>query len=1579
MFFRHSKKSRRDRDLSLMALYESGIDEAAEAASSRRYSRFSSGGGSTLSPLAPVVVLSDEQFSEVMSCIRQAVAERKHLNESTLAEAETIDRHGGGMVALDDVLAIATGHNTKGEQERTEKVEEQNEPTFVGPTISSRHASQGLAQLGKSVDRIIQEEASTTETLEDNTIREDKEEQAVEEELTGSVEKKESSVRFKDEHSGHTAAHHSRVEPLKDPVEQSISMSRLQGEHSERSTANGSIGQRLHYWTSSKLRGMRQSTQRLAPLTASEKLQRMVSSLNEDTFSFVISAPIMSAPFFTGIVVFLLKTVFYALTLIDLIGNDVAARIPVALEAPVFITQFLALCIAVLTQNDTIVALKLLYEGFGRGVAGSGINDSFPYATYPKWLCAVLLLLLEGLLGLLATLFLTITSKTIIDVLLNFAAVEFISSLDDAAFFLSSIGYLGRGNRLEAEVVANTAYLIPHKVQPMYQIGLLLVILVSTIVSWISVAVLQLQGAFATGSFYVQFDDDVRDGIQIHNGIYTLAKPPMTAGDFFLNRGRFRYNELEIGGGKIDYCYGLGAWTFFTEGNDPCENILAMADPLNTFDIIETSTTPWLILKEDSSSFVPQATFYLDKICVSADDCNGNDCNADGYCDCEAEFVGPRCDFNVNDLCPRLILDELTSKTFVARRHLATTYDLAIDVTTNETVSFFDRPVYFNNGTWDMIVYTGLRWIVVNPTQGFQGTFSYGVLMEAFRTGVIQRSIVDWQVDAVSEPVYYNSAQDSSTPAGREWFAVLNNAVLRDAQLSSDRLSTSLICERCDDTLNPCKNDNLCGVDGTCQCRHGETGSHCQVLPTGDGQCNRFFNTPVYDYDRGDCCGLTCTDETKFPCGSITIEGDVFAGLGYPHCVSPSLTSHCTEEQHCYIRGSSIVKQYFASPSYINAIALWYNGQLAVVGEQGQFSTIRVQGVSGNTFEEYEQVEFVSSFFQVAIATMPGNVLRSSAGTIPRGILAHHQGSSGIAVSLRGTAKQSLTQQPPIRYSDFGILDSVACSDGGQLGTGSSLTQLRDRVELSMVVGVILDDFCAKPSSGANVTRPPPRNTFARANASFATSAEDNTHIFWMTTSQDTWQHVAAGRWHDLAMSGNGLYVALHDKSLGVGENITLLHGVVSRDQDFSALLSFSLKEALSGLLDANSTTFASMDDMHLSHDGHDLSVAVSALNTATQERFGFVARIKMATRNVFQPMPLYPVVPVAFLDTFPAFTDHRSELPCRKHASCDAVAFSGDGTSFAFVTDTPSDTDRIDVYTTEKNYGLQYLQWKSVGSFFASDHSMNYIRKFGLSHDGNILIVSDEDGMAKFELREPCLGNETVLYLSIVLDARSTSVSWRLESLLGVDGMTYARSVVRDCERCYPGHGYSQSTVVEKVCVPREMASCLGLSVEISETSTTTSVVAFFDNNTVADPVIFFEGEDEGSSENGFFLNWRSPSCANTVVRSCAVSDPLYVQSLSFTRLEGSMWWSVHSTRTGMVAMNSTVTQKDLSNVDSSVYNELCVAADDCWALSFGGGSYELSYVMSVFDGREVSGSGFVMRRRRTPSTLYFGACGRI
>jgi hypothetical protein len=88
-----------------------------------------------------------------------------------------------------------------------------------------------------------------------------------------------------------------------------------------------------------------------------------------------------------------------------------------------------------MTQDDLITALQVIHRGY------YGVGVSFEHTYYIKWFIPLFLLSMVGAYGLLVTFLLIITSSDVVDLILNFTAIEFISLLgkDENLFYTISI------------------------------------------------------------------------------------------------------------------------------------------------------------------------------------------------------------------------------------------------------------------------------------------------------------------------------------------------------------------------------------------------------------------------------------------------------------------------------------------------------------------------------------------------------------------------------------------------------------------------------------------------------------------------------------------------------------------------------------------------------------------------------------------------------------------------------------------------------------------------------------------------------------------------------------------------------------------------------------------------------------------------------------------------------------------------------------------------------------------------------------------------------------------------------------
>ena len=203
--------------------------------------------------------------------------------------------------------------------------------------------------------------------------------------------------------------------------------------------------------------GDSQTSLRLSNFNSFKDDEARKKLLSPDTFSFLMFTHLRSKAFLWAMAAFVVQILiftFLAVNVIDLKNTNNPICIPTNVDVAVRVTQVIAIIVAVVTQENLRTALTLFYQGYREEafVALEGV-------TRCKWLFSVTCRFLEGGLGLVVTFFLIMTARTVIDLLLNFTAMEFVSQLDDVAFSLSKLGYVGSGNQAAAYQVENTGYI----------------------------------------------------------------------------------------------------------------------------------------------------------------------------------------------------------------------------------------------------------------------------------------------------------------------------------------------------------------------------------------------------------------------------------------------------------------------------------------------------------------------------------------------------------------------------------------------------------------------------------------------------------------------------------------------------------------------------------------------------------------------------------------------------------------------------------------------------------------------------------------------------------------------------------------------------------------------------------------------------------------------------------------------------------------------------------------------------------------------------------------------------------------
>jgi len=547
--------------------------------------------------------------------------------------------------------------------------------------------------------------------------------------------------------------------------------------------------------------------------------------------------------------------------------------------------------VAVITQDDVRSAINLAYESYD---SEAGLTKAFRGASKEKWAFSVFCRFVAGALGIFVTFLLVMTQDDSVELLLNFTAMEFVSKLDDVAFFVARQGYGGEANQDAARIMERKYR--TKRSRRLTRTFLLPIIFVALLAGWVTIVIKQDNAAYISDSVYVQFSDDFNSDLGTFSGVYKRADISMTG----LSTAYADYYEVRSGGkAKLGYCHSERAWTLtYDENGDGSEldscNWKAISDETVSYDIMKTATSPWFTKAEDIPMKYPlNDAFHLtDTSCKFLGDavCNGRGVCKDDSCVCNEGYFGLLCEFK--EPCDTLEAD-IRFEEFRGNREWSTKFDI-LKSENDEIVVSYNRPVYYQeykDGVIDILMFVGRRWVVTSSEMlsGFWNK-NNSVTSEGQISTVLSDYLSDFhayysknKIAFTTEPVDALSPADSATPIEKQWFRVKEASQkeigIQPVDLTSP-VSTLLLCSVCNNVSNPCLYDGVCHTDGTCECSHAGAGALCQITPLGTGFCDPYFNSPGFNFDGGDCCESTCVSK-DFTCGKDRRgSGDI----GYYHC-----------------------------------------------------------------------------------------------------------------------------------------------------------------------------------------------------------------------------------------------------------------------------------------------------------------------------------------------------------------------------------------------------------------------------------------------------------------------------------------------------------------------------------------------------------------------------------------------------------------------------------------------------------------------------------------------------------------------
>jgi len=603
--------------------------------------------------------------------------------------------------------------------------------------------------------------------------------------------------------------------------------------------------------------------------------------LPQDTFSFLIYTNVCSPCFLCGIMVFLFQMGIYVVLANDIIDCRIDGKFnckmkknpvgfPTNVSDAVRISEVLALIISIIGQQDVRKAICLYRDGFDK----DNLTKVFKGATLWKWTLSIVLRALEGLLGLTLTFLLIMRSDFVLDLLLNFSAIYFVTELDDMVFGLASEGFLGRTLKKETKSLSRNTYFVSHecansKSANRVIIAYYIVLFVSFFVGWGIIYWEQWKGKYLCQQIFSQFGDDILPMLGTFTGLFYKHK------EKFGGRASYRGTDVsdQEKGPLLAYCEKDTRWTLsLTEDGveakkwDPC-NWQAASSESESFDLLTTTSSPWVI-KTPTNRVAPLTHHFLMCYeCSQEDDFCGDQgkCSKAGkkfdQCLCNNGYYGLRCEYS--EPCQILHQDGFPKEG--GGQFASTYYRLG-------GAKAYDRPIYTSIGgneslsdRTDFIVFNGERWIMsykyLFPDLK---NFTDKEKLAQFFSSKFHGNFTKYTAMYESEPVYIDQVLDADVKA-----SPLSTKWRPSTGLKRDFVDAESFCVECNNKTSRCLRGVTCLSNGTCDCPPGYSGLRCEIPPKSlsDGYCDPQYNSEQFKFDGGDCCDNKCRSTSENICG----------------------------------------------------------------------------------------------------------------------------------------------------------------------------------------------------------------------------------------------------------------------------------------------------------------------------------------------------------------------------------------------------------------------------------------------------------------------------------------------------------------------------------------------------------------------------------------------------------------------------------------------------------------------------------------------------------------------------------------
>jgi len=559
-------------------------------------------------------------------------------------------------------------------------------------------------------------------------------------------------------------------------------------------------------------------------------------SLTENAYSLIYTSDVGSPAFYFGLFFSLFQSMFPILALINLINEKPNLfSVPYNIDNEVIVAGIFCIIISVPTFPDLLDSIERFHEGYDEE---SALKQSSG-ATRTKWLLAFFLQLVIGCMFQFVIFILIIQSNQVIGMSLNFAALGFITEIDDVSFSLAKRGYFPESVQKACEEV--TKHKTPNHKSLWFRRICLLLITTILLAGYGKIQALQDKGEFMCKRIRAQFSDSYVSDLPLNSGHFKLNNDLMVDGRhvyqfeddssvFFRyckNINSFVFGRIEQKYENEDDLLGLIKSKEYCKVGNPDYYIMRSAET-EEYNILAVETSNWRTRKNYWSNFM----YPVDYFTLWCTDCNfetcGNGvCNDNNDCICDDGTYGLQCQF-LNGPCDSIQVDSLTQGFQPVTTPIDNiTHDVSLSFkmlyTSDGKIQYvYARPMYgsMNDGHMDFLVFLGRRYFLFDVN--YTGLTE---VADLFASGDIDiYNIVDnYDVYYMSDPIDIFTPSDRIDPVGLNWYEVVKTTAgisIADIWSQGVQIDTVLVCADCVNytdygflcplDYSKCTEDNVC-------------------------------------------------------------------------------------------------------------------------------------------------------------------------------------------------------------------------------------------------------------------------------------------------------------------------------------------------------------------------------------------------------------------------------------------------------------------------------------------------------------------------------------------------------------------------------------------------------------------------------------------------------------------------------------------------------------------------------------------------------------------------------------------------